>query len=59
MKQVHAQRLAAVFSAVVPAAVRVERPRPMVWRVAVEVDGVPLVFEDVDAACVFLVTRWW
>jgi len=59
MRRIHAQRVAEAFGYVLGSEGRIERPRCNVWRVSVEVDGIVLVFEDVDEACDYLVSRWW
>lgn len=59
MRHAHARRVVEAFEAALGATARIERARGNTWRVATEVNGVPLVFEDVDEACDFLVARVW
>lgn len=59
MQRAHAYRLVEAFDRCVAAVAEVVRPSTRTWAVRVMVDGRPVVFEDVDVACEFLVSRWW
>ena len=55
----HAFRLSEAFGRVFRAPASVVRRPGNRYRLRVEVEGVPLVFDDADDAVEFLVARWW
>lgn len=55
----HAFRVAEAFGLVFREPGKVERWRGNVYRVRIEVEGVPLIFDQVDDAVEFLCGRWW